>query len=180
MLQDLLAERFHLKVHSATKEFTVYELTVAKNGPKLRKAGEGPQSAEPGFAVPAPGAKSAVRFVLPGNTRLTFRGASIADSANQLAWPLSEQGSQAYARAAIMGKVIDKTGLDGLYNFTFEYAGLPNAGGSHLPPLPDGQDETARNLFDAIQTQLGLKLEEKKAKLDVLVIDHVDRIPTEN
>jgi uncharacterized protein (TIGR03435 family) len=67
-----------------------------------------------------------------------------------------------------------------LYDFTFEYAGLPQAGGSHPPPLPDGETDTAPNLFDALQAQLGLKLEEKKAKLDVLVIDHVDRLPTEN
>jgi uncharacterized protein (TIGR03435 family) len=180
MLQDLLAERFHLKVHFATKEFTVYELTVARNGPKLKKAGEGPQTPQPGFPVPAPGATRAVSFAVPRNTRQTFRGASIADLANQLAWPLSEPGVQAYANALIAAKVIDKTGLNGLYDFTVEYAGTPAPGGSHPAPLPDGQTDTAPYLFDALQDQLGLKLEEKKAKLDVLVIDHVDKIPTEN
>lgn len=180
MWQDLLAERFHLKIHFTTKEFTVYELTVAKNGPKLKKAGEGPQKLEPGFRVPPPGAKSAVSFAVPRNVHLTFRDASMADLIGQLRWPLSELGGQAYANTATQGKVIDKTGLTGLYDFTFEYAGLPNPGGSHPPPLPDGQTDTAPFLAEALQAQLGLKLEEKKAKLEVLVIDHVDRVPTEN
>ncbi len=180
MWQDLLAQRFHLQVHFATKEFTVYELTVGRNGPKFKKAGAGPQTQQPGFPVPPPGVKRAMSFSLPRNTRQTFRGASIADLVEQLRWPLSEQSGQVYANAFTVGKVIDKTGLDGLYDFTFEYAGLPNAGGSHPPPLPDGETDTAPDLFDALQAQLGLKLEEKKAKLDVLVIDNVDRIPTEN
>lgn len=42
MWQSLLAERFNLKIHFATKDVSVYELSVAKNGPKLRKSGEGP------------------------------------------------------------------------------------------------------------------------------------------
>jgi uncharacterized protein (TIGR03435 family) len=41
MWQNLLAERFNLKFHFSKKDFPVYELTVAKNGPKLRKSGEG-------------------------------------------------------------------------------------------------------------------------------------------
>ena len=57
MWQGLLTERFHLKVHFATKEFTVYELTVGKNGPKFKKSGEEPQTQQPGFPAPPPGAK---------------------------------------------------------------------------------------------------------------------------
>jgi uncharacterized protein (TIGR03435 family) len=180
MWQGLLAERFHLKLHFTTKEFTVYELTVAKNGPKLKKAGEAPQKLEPGFRLPPPGAKFASSFGPPRNARLTFRDASVTDLIGQLRWPLSEQGAQAYANTFTLGKVVDKTGLDGSYDFTFEYAGLPNAGGSHPPPLPDDQTDTAPFLAEALKAQLGLQLEEKKAKLDMLVIDHVDRIPTEN
>ena len=180
MWQSLLAERFHLKVHFTTKEFTVYELTVAKGGPKLKKAGEAPQKLEPGFRMPPPGAKFAPSFGPPRNARLTFRDASMVDLVGQLRWPLSELGGQAYANAFTLGKVIDKTGLNGSYDFTLEYAGLPNPGGAHPPPLPDDQTDTAPFLAEALKAQLGLQLEEKKAKLDVLVIDNVDRIPTEN
>jgi uncharacterized protein (TIGR03435 family) len=90
MWQDLLAERFHLTLHIATKEFTVYELTVAKNGPKFKKSGVDPPRQEPGFPVPAPGAKRAMSVVRPRTTRQTFREASMADLIGQLRWPLSE------------------------------------------------------------------------------------------
>ncbi len=167
MWRDLLTQRFHLKVHFATKEFTVYELTVGKNGPKFKKSGEEPQTQQPGFPVPPPGAKRAMSFALPRNIRQTFRGASIGDLVDQLRWPLSEQSGQAYANTTTLGKVIDKTGLDGSYDFTFEYAGTPSPGGAHPPPLPDGQADTAPYLFDALQAQLGLKLEEKKERQNI-------------
>jgi len=47
-------------------------------------------------------------------------------------------------------------------------------------PLPDGQMDTAPYLFDALRLQLGLMLNEKKAPLDVFVVDHVDRVPPDN
>jgi len=64
--------------------------------------------------------------------------------------------------------VVDKTGITGDYDIKLSYttAGFPNAN------LPD--------IFTAVQEQLGLKLESAKVPVDFLVIDHVDRIPTEN
>jgi len=64
--------------------------------------------------------------------------------------------------------VVDKTGLIGIYDFTLSYAPAndPNS------DLPD--------FFTALQEQLGLKLEPAKVPVDYLVIDHVDRVPTEN
>jgi uncharacterized protein (TIGR03435 family) len=180
MWQALLAERFQLMVHFMTRDFTVYELLVARNGPKLRKTGEGPQKQEPGFPVLAPGARRGMSIVPPRNVRYTFRDYSMAEFIQLLAWPLSEQGAQIYEGAYTVGKVIDKTGLDGRYDFTFEFAGRMAAGGAYPPPLPDGETETAPTLFDALQRQLGLKLERGKATSDVLVVDRVDRVPTEN
>jgi uncharacterized protein (TIGR03435 family) len=63
--------------------------------------------------------------------------------------------------------VVDKTGLDGFYDIHLNYAtedGLPDGGAA---------------IFTALQEQLGLKLEARKAAIDVLVIDHVER-PSEN
>ena len=64
--------------------------------------------------------------------------------------------------------VVDKTGLTGSYDIHLSFAPFndPNSA------LPD--------LFTAIQEQLGLKLEPAKVPVDTLVIDHVDRVPTEN
>jgi len=64
--------------------------------------------------------------------------------------------------------VVDKTGLTGIYDFTLSYSPANDPNSS----LPD--------FFTALQEQLGLKLESHKVPVEFLVIDHVDRIPTEN
>lgn len=179
MWQSLLAERFHLRTHLATKEFTVYELSVAKGGSKLRRSGEGPAKQEPGFPVPAAGSRHGMSMVPPRNVRQTFRSFSMAEFIQMLAWTVSAESSQVYPGYMTLGKVVDKTGLDGTYDFTLEFAGRFQSG-AYPAPLPDGQLDTAPDLFTALQQQLGLKLEEKKAPLNVLVVDHVDRVPTEN
>jgi uncharacterized protein (TIGR03435 family) len=168
MWQDLLIKRFHLKAHLIQKDFTVYELSVAKGGPKFHQ--------EPGFPEPRPGEKWAFR-PSPRNIRLTFRDYSMDEFVKRIGWPLSTiVGTGSLA----LGRVIDKTGLPGSYSFTLEFAGAWGPGGAFLPSLPDGQTDTASPLFDALRQQLGLTLTEKKAPLDVLVVDHVERIPTEN
>jgi uncharacterized protein (TIGR03435 family) len=180
MWQDLLVERFHLKTHIIKKDFPVYELSVAKGGPKFRKSGDGPVKLEPGFPVPPPGQNWGWSFVAPRNTRLTFRDYSMEEFVRQqLDWPLMTF-LPSYGTIAL-GRVVDKTGLDGRYDFTLEYAGRRNSpGGAFPPPLPDGESDTASDLFGALRQQLGLILTEGKAPLDVLVVDQVDKVPTEN
>jgi len=180
MWQALLAERFHLQVHFTTRDFTVYELVVAKSGPKLHKSGEGPDKPPPGFPVVPSGAHRAMSKVPPRTLRYTFRDYPLSDFVQLLAWPLTEQGAQIYAGAFTVAKVLDKTGLDGRYDFTFEFAGYMYAGGAYPPALPDGAADTAPTLFDALQQQLGLRLERTRARLNVLVVDHVDKVPTPN
>ncbi|HTX33395.1 MAG TPA: TIGR03435 family protein [Bryobacteraceae bacterium] len=180
MWQALLAERFHLQVHFTTRDFTVYELVVAKYGPKLRKTGEVPDKPPPGFPVVPPGAHRAMGQAPPRTIRYSFRDYPISDFVQLLAWPLTEEGAQMYAGAFTVAKVLDKTGLDGRYDFTFEFAGYMYAGGAYPRPLPDGRADTAPALFEALQQQLGLRLERTRAKLNVLVVDHVDKVPTPN
>jgi uncharacterized protein (TIGR03435 family) len=145
MWQNLLAERFHLKAHLTKKDFPVYELSVAKGGPKFRT--------EPGFPEPFPGQNLGHR------------------------WPL---GTAVRQNGVTLGRIVDKTGLDGRYDFTLEFAGYHGPGGAFPPPPADGQTDTAPLLIDALREQLGLILTEKKVLLDVLVVDHVDKVPTEN
>ncbi|MGP8260239.1 MAG: TIGR03435 family protein [Acidobacteriaceae bacterium] len=66
------------------------------------------------------------------------------------------------------GPVIDKTGLSGRYDIKLSYA-----------PAND-PDSTLPSIFTAVQEQLGLKLVRQKVPVETLVIDHVDKIPTEN
>jgi uncharacterized protein (TIGR03435 family) len=67
--------------------------------------------------------------------------------------------------------VIDKTGLTGSYQFDLRYANEV----SKTDEIPEGP-----SIFTAVQEQLGLKLESKKGPVEVLVIDHAEKIPLEN
>jgi uncharacterized protein (TIGR03435 family) len=94
--------------------------------------------------------------------------------------------------------VLDKTGLAGTYDFVLDFTldrfqGFDGLGGVPPPPPPPAgatgapgaplaappQDE-APSIFVALQEQLGLRLEKRKGPVDVLVIDHADKMPTEN
>jgi len=88
--------------------------------------------------------------------------------------------------------VIDKTGLKGSYTFKLEFTpdnahmmGAPGAGGGGEGPGPGPEQASVPggggvSVFAALQEQLGLKLESKKGPLPMLVIDHIERVPTEN
>jgi uncharacterized protein (TIGR03435 family) len=69
-------------------------------------------------------------------------------------------------------RVLDKTGLTGKYDFTLEFSLRELAAEPGDDPLP--------SLVDALQQQLGLKLEDKKAPFDLVVVDHAEKVPTEN
>jgi len=190
MWQRLLEERFHLAVHHVPKDFPVYELVVAKNGPKLKASagdpgkrvpGSLPTHGEDGFPVLPPGSRHAFFQPMENGvhiTRETFRDYSMQELVQELAWPLGAPSS--WDHVISVGRIVDKTGLTGKYDFKLQYEGMHNPGGAFPPPGPDGQVGSAPTLFNALQQQLGLKLQESKAPFDVLVVDHVDRIPTEN
>jgi uncharacterized protein (TIGR03435 family) len=80
-----------------------------------------------------------------------------------------------------LGRTVrDETGLDGVFDFLLEWdPGVDSTSGEGLPAVfPDGRARAS--IFTAIQEQLGLKLEGRKEPVDVLVIDRVERTPTEN
>lgn len=162
MLQNLVVERFHAVLHHATKEFSGYELAVAKRGPKLRASAE---------AANTPPARVPATVTEKGLIRLTFNRSSLSDLANLLgSFPLAELAGDRVTPAT----VVDNTGLTGKYDFTLEFAGSLGPGGAN-PPDADGP-----GLFDALETQLGLRLEQKKVRQDVLVIDSINKIPVED
>ena len=76
--------------------------------------------------------------------------------------------------------VLDMTGLKGFYSFTLNYT--PDEAPSS--PRPDtgplAESAVGASLFTAVQEQLGLKFEARKAPVEILVIDHAEKIPTEN
>jgi len=157
MLRKLLADRFNLGFHRENKEMSVYALTIAKNGPKLK---ESEKSATANPEGPPP-----LVFVLaPDVVRVPAREATTTE----LTYILQ--------RAAFDRPVLDQTGLTARYDFDLEFAPDESLFGGALRGAGDG---TKPGLFAAIQEQLGLKLVATKGLVDSIVIEKIDR-PTEN
>jgi uncharacterized protein (TIGR03435 family) len=74
--------------------------------------------------------------------------------------------------------VVDQTGLKGRYDFNLKWAPDESQFDGHMHPATDVPDAPP-NLFTAVQEQIGLKIESTKAKVDVMVVDHVEK-PTAN
>jgi len=162
MQQRLLAERFGLKVHFEKKDTTVYELTVAKGGPKFKESQEpSAEKPEAGWRPPAAGP--------PGRTtaHVIRKGDSVADLANFLSDQLGQP-------------VIDATGLSGRYDYEISF--LMEPGGRAAGPVASNgpEPELGVSLIDAVRDQLGLRLEKKKGQADILVVDHAEKVPIEN
>jgi uncharacterized protein (TIGR03435 family) len=87
---------------------------------------------------------------------------------------------QRVANGYIYNTVIDGTGLKGSYDFTLSFSSvqniLPTGGDAAASADPNG----ALSVFDAVNKQLGLKLEKTKRPYPVMVIDHIEETPTEN
>lgn len=117
-----------------------------------------------GFPVLPPGAHHALFQPIEDGvqvTRETFRDFSMAELVQELAWPLGEHPS--WEHVLSVGRVVDKTGLRGKYDFKLYYAGAHHPGGALPQPGRDGEPGVAPTLFDALRQQLGLKLQETKA-----------------
>lgn len=154
LFQKMLRDRFHLVFHRDKKELSVYALTVAKGGHKLKENTTNPNGT-PSLA-----------FTRLGT--LPARNASMAEFAGVMQMAVTDK------------PIVDQTGLTGKWDFTLNWT--PDAtqfiglgGGTPPPPNPDGPPD----LFAAIQQQLGLELKSTRAPADVFVIDKVER-PSEN
>ncbi len=184
MLKSLLIERFGLEYHRQERDFDGYILTVAKGGPKLTPAApaDGPQRALPpgtrqplddqGFPIYQPGYPKLGGGGSLGVIHFAARTASAQDLLILLAGQLGVNVLQ----------LEDKTGLTGKYDFKFEYADPSHSGRTVAAgdaPI-DSIGDPAPDLFQALEKQLGLKLEKIKAPVDVVVIDRLNQQPTEN
>ena len=143
MLQTLLTERFKLTLHRETKELGVYALVTAADGPKLQTSSE---TGEFSFEI--------------DNGHRVVKKMSMARLADML--------------AIMVGRpVLDKTGLDGSYDFTLDYS-MEELGGMNRPDA-----QAAPSIFTIVK-QLGLKLDSRKAPVETIVIDTGEKIPAEN
>jgi len=76
--------------------------------------------------------------------------------------------------------VIDDTKVSGNFTFTLKWTPEDTSASAAAAPKPTANGPSGPSIFEALREQLGLKLEEHKIPLEVLVVDHVERIPTEN
>ena len=186
MIKALLQDRFGLKLHHESREFPVYALVIGKGPLKLVESPLDPES---------PDAPKAVNVAASGSrdgvTINMGRGAYFAFANNKLEVKKLTAPLIAETLARFVDKpVVDLTGLTGTYDLTLNFSeddyramlirSAVNAGVS-LPPQALHLMESASgdSLFSTIQ-EAGLKLESRKAPLDVLVIDKIAKTPTEN
>ncbi len=167
MLQALLAERFKLKLHTESKVMETYALVVAKGGAKLKP-------------VETPG-----RLMM----RMGPKGRHLSGVATMPV--LADQLSRAMDRP-----VVNMTELKGNFDIDLEFSGenmptlmhgmagpgpggpAPGAAGGDARMRDEGAD--APSIFTALQNTMGLKLDPKKAPGDVLIVDNIEKVPTDN
>ena len=148
MLKSLLAGRFHLKLHSETKETSLYSLVVARGGFKMKLSADQTEPEKGGPKELGPG-------------RLVGEGIPMYVIANLL--------SNMLGRA-----VINNTGLTGKYDVNLQP--VPDSLQLQTDPADPLTQADVLNLaiIEAVETQFGLKIESIKASEEVLVIDHIE------
>lgn len=149
MLRNLLADRFSLSFHREQKDFSIYELEVAKGGPKLK----------PSAAPDDPPAL--ISTVYPQHILLPARSTTMRDFVSLL------------QRAVLDRPVVDKTALTGKYDFDLTWAPDETQFGGDVPVA--SAEAPAAPLFTAIQEQLGLRLTATRGPVEALVVDKANQ-----
>jgi uncharacterized protein (TIGR03435 family) len=156
MMQNLLIERLQLKVRHEHQVVPVYALLIRKGGPKFKPSGEPVDPAKQGMSRSSTAA---------GSIKLVAAGQTIP----QLVSALFQQTDH---------PIMDMTGLTGKYDFTLTFASRRASELSTTPP--DARADDAPAIFQALQEQLGLKLEARKMPVDLVIVDSGQKIPIEN
>ncbi len=165
MLQSLLADRFKLALHRETKVLPIYALVVEKNGPKLKEA----EAAGPLRISMGPKGRN-----LTGKVSMTRLADTLSNFMDR--------------------PVLDMTELKGNFDIDLDWRpdgqpggpGVFGPGGGGPPPEGGGERREAKenadapSIFTAVQEKLGLKLEGRKSPIEILIVDHAEKVPTEN
>jgi uncharacterized protein (TIGR03435 family) len=173
MLQSPLEDRFQLKMHRETRAAPVYELTIAKGGPKLTLSED--QTAP---SMAGPGARPLQPGTIPRGTMKMVNGDFEASALS------FDDFAKALAALYLHRPVNYKTDLKGLYDIKLRWTpdpaiGAPVGPGGPVAPVPKSADPSGPDIFTAIQEQLGLKLESAKGPVEFLVIDSAQK-PSQN
>jgi uncharacterized protein (TIGR03435 family) len=202
MLQALLAERFQLKIHHEMRENSVYALVVAKGGHKMKEAEPDPEvppdPASGAGALPN-GAQVKIDRAAGGATITTQEGGAAKMSMTpdgHMRMEMSKMTMPGFVQmlTGLVDKpVVDLTELKGKYQVALDVSmdnllSVARASGMNIPGFAgagglggqiQASDPSGSSIFTSLQ-QLGLKLEPRKEQVDFIVIDHVEKTPTEN
>jgi uncharacterized protein (TIGR03435 family) len=183
MMQGLLEDRFHLKTHRGSKDFPVYALVTLKDGIKAK---ESPLDATDGKSVTIGGTGTA-----QGTVVSLGRGSTLSVGGNHIEAKKFSMAVLADTLARFVDRpVVDQTGLTSTYDIDLvmtqeDFQALmirsAVAAGVTLPPqaLKLMENASGDSLHEAL-AKVGLKLEAKKAPLDVIFVDSINRTPSEN
>jgi len=161
-LQALLAGRLHLKLHSETRQQPVFAIMPANKGPKLTPT----SPSAPDSDAASPQAQGISVHYNGQAAQMTAKGVTLANLATWLTG-YSEMAGQT---------VVDQTGLSQRYDFVLNWTRVSSSAAQNA----DAESSAAGPaLTTALEEQLGLKLVNTKAPVEVLVIDSIDR-PSEN
>jgi uncharacterized protein (TIGR03435 family) len=145
MLQNLLADRFSLKIHRETRQLPVYILNIARGGPKFKALDH----------------DRGMNIQITGNS-IRLESGEIPRLAQLL--------STAAGRP-----VIDRTGLSQRYDLSVIWDDAPvREGGVPGLDTPRAPGDNG-SVFTAVQNQLGLRLDPQRAPVEVIVVDRIDR-----
>lgn len=176
MTRNLVADRFKAEVHRETRPLPIYSLVIGKNGlkipkttpPRAKRLSDSPFATD-GFPIVPPEFTGAMTFVINGQAKLTAQHATMRELATELERRLGVP-------------VRDETLLTSKFDFVLKFSpeGLSGPGGRPVPATT-GLDvqEPQRDIFSALQ-DIGIRLESKRGPAEMIVIDHAERVPTDN
>jgi uncharacterized protein (TIGR03435 family) len=156
MLQQMLADRCKLVIHHEPKEFPLYALVIARNGPKFKETKQEDLQPQSLYGSSCLITRSAL-------DHLEMKGCTTQNFVSILT---------ARARFDLNRNVIDQTGLSGRYDFALNWTPEDPATATRL-------NSDGPSIFSALQQQLGLKLSPTKGMLDTIVVDRIE-MPSEN
>lgn len=166
MLQALLAERFKLSAHREKRDAPAYALIVGRDGPTLKEAAPGmPESERPSTARPEDDRNSE-----NGRIRYEYDSVTMEKFASLLSRNLDRP-------------VVDQTGLKGRYQASYVVDLMADVNRALMSVSPNADPVGSVDPRDSIASslkRLGLKLDSRVLPTDVIVIDHVEKMPTEN
>ncbi len=180
MMQNLLENRFRVMVHHETRNFSGYVLSVAKGGAKLKESTPDPNYVTPPMGVKlnndgtlqVPARRGATVLQGKGVEHVGYREVPMAKLVSDLGvLVVRATGGDV---TGPLPRVLDRTGLTGIYDFTLDYECLACQNAANEPVV-------FPSIFTALEKQLGLKLDKAQdVPVDVIVIEQVEKFPTEN